>query len=116
MAAEVGKKYARWTWPLIIGTLVGGFLAYQIVTRLVTSVEIYFGIWDTWLGFLGLLSGLVAAAIFDWPPLRSALAGYAGGVALLILINVLLPNPVPCLQDSRGFDILRAYSTNCGPR
>jgi hypothetical protein len=112
MEAEVGKKRTRWTWPIIIGTLVGGWLAYQIVTRLVFSVEMYFGIWDTWLGFIGLLSGLVAAAIFNWPPLRSALAGYAGGLVLLTIIN-LVSSPVPCLQDSKGWNILRAYSTNC---
>jgi hypothetical protein len=115
MVAEVDKK-RRWTWPLIIGTLVGGFLVYQIVTRLVFGIQISLDIFDTWLGFLGLLSGLVAAAVFSWPPLRSAFVGYAGGLALVILINVILPNAVPCLQNSRGFDILRAYSTNCGPR
>jgi hypothetical protein len=115
MEAEVSKKRTRWTWPIIIGTLVFGFLAYQIVTRLVFSFEFYFGVWHTWLGYIGLLSGLVAAANFNWPALRSAIAGFAAGVVLLTIINAVIPTPAPCLQNAKGWDILRAYSINCGP-
>jgi hypothetical protein len=98
---------------MIAATLVGGLLVYYLFGRLVIITEILFGVWHTWLGFFGLLSGLVAAAIFNGPPLRSALAGYAGGLALLIMINALVPNPAPCLQNSKGWDVLRAYSLKC---
>jgi hypothetical protein len=70
-------------------------------------------IWYTWLGYLGLIGGLVAAAFFGWPALRSAVLGFAGGLALVTLVNVTVPSPVSCLQSSKGADILRAYSLKC---
>jgi hypothetical protein len=70
-------------------------------------------IWDTWLGFLGFMSGLVAAAIFGWSPMRAGAAGFAGGLVLVTMINVLDPNPAPCLQQSKRWDVLRAYSLKC---
>jgi hypothetical protein len=36
-------------------------------------------IWYTWLGFFGLICGLVVAALFEWPAMRSALVGFAAG-------------------------------------
>jgi hypothetical protein len=70
-------------------------------------------IWYTWLGYLGLIGGLVVAAIFEWPAMRTGLAGLAGGVALVTLINVVQPTPATCLQNSKQWDILRAYSLKC---
>lgn len=69
--------------------------------------------WYTWLGYLGLVSGLIAAAIFGWPPLRTATIGFTGGVAAVILANLVSPVPPPCLQNAKGMDILRAYSLDC---
>lgn len=117
MEAEVSKKRSRWTWPIIIGTLVGGWLAFRFFGYLMVTFErtFKFGIWDTWLGYIGLLVGLVVAAAFNWPPLRSGIAGYVVGVALLTVINVVVPTPVSCLQSSKGWDILRAYSISCEP-
>jgi len=67
------------------------------------------GYFDTWLGFIGLLVGLVVAAWFGWRPLQTALAGYVGGVLLVVLLNVMSPEPSACLQNAKGSDILRAY-------
>ena len=72
-------------------------------------------LFDTWLGYFGLLLGLVAAATFNWPPLRSRIAGYVVGLALVTVINFLVPTPAPCLQSSKGWDVLRAYSISCEP-
>jgi hypothetical protein len=71
-------------------------------------------IWYTWLGYLGLLCGLGASAIFGIAPVRSAAVGFASGIVLVILVNMTNPVPPPCLQSSRGGDILRAYSLDCG--
>ena len=70
-------------------------------------------IWYTWLGYLGLIAGLVAAAALGWPPLRSAAIGLAGGIAFVTMVNVVDPKPADCLQSSKGWDILRAYSLVC---
>ena len=117
MEAEAAKKRTRWTWPLIIGIPLGGWLAVKIVAYLMVRLEDYFNfwLWDTWLGYLGLLCGLISAAAFNWPPLRSAIVGYAAGLAVLIMINVVVPTPPSCLQNSKGWDILRAYSISCPP-
>lgn len=70
-------------------------------------------IWHTWLGYVGFIGGLVAAAFFGWPAFRSALIGLAGGLVVVTLVNVVAPSPVSCLQNSKGTDILRAYSLKC---
>ena len=70
-------------------------------------------IWHTWLGYTGLVLGLVAAAGFSWPPLRSALIGFVGGIGATIAVNLLTPGEPPCLQNAKGLDIIRAYSLNC---
>jgi hypothetical protein len=70
-------------------------------------------IWYTWLGFLGLLCGLVAATIFEWPAMRTGLVGFAGGIVLVTLVNIVQPTPASCLQNSKQWDILRAYSLKC---
>ena len=67
---------------------------------------------DTWLGFFGIVVGLTLAALYGWRPLRSAIGGYACGLLVVVIVNG-LSSPVPCLQDSRGFNILRAYSYDC---
>ena len=70
-------------------------------------------IWYTWLGFIGLICGLVVAAVFEWPAMRSALVGFAAGLVLVTVVNVVDPEPATCLQNSKGWDILRAYSLKC---
>jgi len=70
-------------------------------------------LFDTWLGFFGIVAGLVLAAVYGWQPLRSAVAGYVCGVAAVVFVNVLTPTATPCLQEARGGDILRAYSIKC---
>jgi hypothetical protein len=67
----------------------------------------------TWLGFFGIVAGLVLAAVYGWRPLRSAVAGYVCGVAVVVFVNVLTPTAAPCLQEAKGGDILRAYSIRC---
>ena len=70
-------------------------------------------IWHTWLAFIGLVGGLAVSAIFGWPPLRSAAVGFVGGLAAVTLVNLIDPNPAPCLQDSKGISLLRAFSLEC---
>jgi hypothetical protein len=70
-------------------------------------------IWHTWLGFLGLLCGLVAPIIIRVPVIWSAVVGLAGGIALVTLWNVAVPTPAPCLLYAKGPDILRAYNLSC---
>ncbi|MEW6768782.1 MAG: hypothetical protein AB1342_12200 [Pseudomonadota bacterium] len=71
-------------------------------------------IWYTWLGYLGLLAGLIFSAFAGWPPLRSALAGFVAGIAFVTFVNVMDSKPAPdCLQNARGWDILRTYSLKC---
>ena len=72
-----------------------------------------FDLFDTWLGFLGIVIALVLAAVYGWRPLRSALAGYVCGVALVVVVNGLSREAAPCLQNAKGGQILSAYSTNC---
>jgi hypothetical protein len=85
----------------------------ELWNAFVRLLDYIFGHFDTWLGFLGLIFGLIAAAGFGWPPLRSALLGVASGAALVVLINVVSPKPANCLQQSKSWDILRAYSLVC---
>jgi hypothetical protein len=66
-------------------------------------------LFDTWLGFLGLIGGLAAAAIWNWPPVRSALIGFAVGVVAVVVVNLVSPSPSPCLQTAKGWDIWRSY-------
>jgi hypothetical protein len=70
-------------------------------------------IWHTWIGYLGLIAGLVAAAYFGWSALRSALIGFVGGLVLVTAINVVAPPPPACLQSAKGWDILRTWSIKC---
>jgi hypothetical protein len=70
-------------------------------------------IWHTWLGFFGLLCGLIAPTIFRVKVMWSALAGLIGGVALVALWNVAVPARAPCLPNAKGVDILRAYRVTC---
>jgi hypothetical protein len=88
-------------------------ILFEIWNAFVRFLEYIFSHFDTWLGFLGLVSGLIAAAGFGWPPLRSALLGLASGLALVVLINIVAPKPAICLQQSKSWDILRAYSLKC---
>jgi hypothetical protein len=90
-----------------------GLILLELWNAWVRFLEFIFSHFDTWLGFLGLVFGLIAAAGFGWPPLRSALLGLASGIALVVLINVVVPKPAICLQQSKSWDILRAYSLKC---
>jgi hypothetical protein len=69
--------------------------------------------WYTWLAYFGLLCGIVVSAFLGASLMRSAVIGFVGGAVIAILANVLDPTPAPCLQNAKGWDILRAYSTNC---
>jgi hypothetical protein len=71
------------------------------------------GIWYTWLAYLGLIFGILASIVAGTSLMRSAMIGFAGGVVLVILWNIVEPTPVPCLQNSKGWDVLRAYSLDC---
>ena len=66
-------------------------------------------VWYTWLGYVGLLLGLAASGILGTSPVRTAAVGLAGGLVLVVLWNVLDPTPSPCLQNSKGWDIMRAH-------
>jgi hypothetical protein len=70
-------------------------------------------IWYTWLAYFGLLFGIVASGLFGTPLTRSAVIGFAAGIGVVLLVNFVDPTPAPCLQNSKGWDILRAYSFNC---
>lgn len=70
-------------------------------------------VWHTWLGFFGLLCGLIAPTIFRVPVIWSALTGLVGGIALVTLWNFAAPTPVSCLPMTKGIDILRAYDLSC---
>ncbi|TMJ33943.1 MAG: hypothetical protein E6G96_03335 [Alphaproteobacteria bacterium] len=67
----------------------------------------------TWFACFGLLFGLLAADLFSVSLLRSAAIGFVAGAVLVTLVNVVQPTPAPCLQNAKGWDILRAYSLNC---
>ena len=70
-------------------------------------------IWHTWLGFLGLICGLVAPSIIRIPILWSVALGLAGGIVLATFWNIAAPTPAPCLLYAKGPDILRAYNLSC---
>jgi hypothetical protein len=71
------------------------------------------GIWYTWLGYLGLILGIVTSAVFGTSLVRSGAIGFVAGVALVLVVNLVDPTPAPCLQNSKGWDVLRAYSLDC---
>ena len=66
-------------------------------------------LFDTWLGFLGCMCGLMAAAIWNWPAIRSAAIGFAVGIAVVMVVNLVAPSPAPCLQSAKGWDVWRAH-------
>jgi len=72
-----------------------------------------FNYFITWLGFLGVLAGILAAAFFDMSPLRAGIGGLVTGIVPVIVINSVSATPAPCLQQSKGLDILRAYYLKC---
>jgi hypothetical protein len=70
-------------------------------------------IWHTWLGFFGLLCGLMAPTVVRVKVIWSALVGLIGGIVLVTLWNVAAPAQAPCLLNAKGIDILRAYRLTC---
>jgi hypothetical protein len=66
--------------------------------------------WYTWLAYLGVIAGLAVSGVFGMSPLRTAGIGLAAGLVLVTIWNLVDPTPAPCLQSSKGWDILRAYS------
>ena len=70
-------------------------------------------IWYTWLAFFGLIAGIVVSSLIGASLLRSALLGFAGGLVMVTLWNALGSAPPPCLSNSKGLDILRAYNLDC---
>ncbi len=69
--------------------------------------------WYSWLAYFGLICGVLVSAVLGASLVRSALIGFAGGAAIMLLANFFDPTPAPCLQNAKGWDILRAYSLNC---
>jgi len=69
--------------------------------------------WYTWLAFIGLIGGIIVSAILGASLVRSAAIGFVGGAVIVTLVNFLDPTPAPCLQNAKGWDILRAYSLDC---
>ena len=69
--------------------------------------------WYTWLAYFGAIVGIVVTAIFGVPLSRSVAIGLAAGAVLVTLWNVTAPTAAPCLQNAKGWDILRAYSLDC---
>jgi hypothetical protein len=70
-------------------------------------------IWYSWLAYIGLIGGLVVAGVLGVSLLRSAVIGFVGGLAIVLVVNFLGSTPPPCLQNAKGWDILRAYSLSC---
>lgn len=69
--------------------------------------------WHTWLGFIGLICGLIAPTLVRIPLLWSTLTGLACGIVLVTAWNFAVPTRAPCLPEARGIDILRAYEVSC---
>ena len=69
--------------------------------------------WYTWLAYFGLIFGTIATVVFGVSLARAAVIGLAAGAVLAVVWNVAAPTPAPCLQNSKGWDILRAYSLDC---
>jgi hypothetical protein len=42
--------------------------------------------------------------------LRSSLVGFAAGIVIVIIVNVATPQAAPCLQNAKGWDVLRAHA------
>jgi hypothetical protein len=74
-------------------------------------MDIWF--WHTWLAFVGVIAGIVVAAVTGGALARYALMGFAGGLVLVIAWNAVLREPPPCLSNAKGVDILRAYNFDC---
>jgi hypothetical protein len=66
-------------------------------------------IWYTWLAYFGLVFGLIASWFMGTSLARSAAVGFVVGIVIVVLVNVASPTPAPCLQSSKGWEILRAY-------
>jgi hypothetical protein len=69
--------------------------------------------WYTWLAYFGFIFGILVTATFGISLGRSSVIGLVTGLVLVTLWNVADPTPTPCLQEAKGWDILRAYSF-CG--
>jgi uncharacterized membrane protein YeaQ/YmgE (transglycosylase-associated protein family) len=69
--------------------------------------------WPPWIIYVGLICGIVASGILGASLLRSAVFGIVGGAVIALAVNVFAPAAPPCLQNAKGWDILRAYSINC---
>ena len=72
-------------------------------------------IWYTWLAYFGLIGGVIATGIFGTPLVRTAGIGFAVGLVLVVIWNFVEPTSASCLQNSKGWEILRAYSLACPP-
>ena len=66
--------------------------------------------WHTWLAYFGLIAGLGASGVLKTPPLHSAGIGIAVAVVVVIVWNLVDPTAAACLQASKGWEILRAYT------
>jgi hypothetical protein len=73
-------------------------------------------LWHTWLGYFGLLIGLVSGSFIGWSIFRSSVIGLIGGMIIAAIINFAIPGKASCLQTAKGIEILTAYSLHCAAK
>ena len=67
--------------------------------------------WPTYFGLAGFLAGIVASTWLPWHIVKCAIAGFLAGLLVAVIFNLVAP--APCLQNSKGWQIVWAYSLFC---
>ena len=66
---------------------------------------------NMWSGIIGGLGGLlVGAFLLKGAVTRGGFGGLVIGLLLAVIVNTIIPTPAVCLQQSKGFDILRTLT------